>query len=128
MTTENLGSLIDRYYEMRTKRIEAAREVDKMKRQELEIKQQIMVEMDTNGLGKVTGQVATAGITTNIVPEVEDWEAVHKYIREHDRFDLLQKRLSVVAWRDMVLDGGELVPGTLVNEVRDLSLTRAHRS
>lgn len=127
MTQQTLGQLIDQLYDMRAARIEAAREVDKMKREEVQLKERIMTELDVTGLGKASGATATCGITTTIKPHVESWQDVHNYIRENDRFDLLQKRISVTAWRDMVLDEGELVPGTLVNEVRDLSLTKAHR-
>lgn len=128
MKENTLGQLIDQYYEQRQKRIEAARKVDKMKTEEGLMKARIMEQMDEWGLGKASGANATCGITTSIKPEIVDWDEVYKYIREEDRFDLLQKRMSVTAWRDMVLDGGELVPGTMVNEIRDLSLTRAHRS
>ncbi len=123
----NIGTLIDGLYALRSRRLELTKEVENMKSQETTMRQQIIMELDNIGLAKASGTEATVGITMSIQPEIEDWDEVHKYIREHDRFDLLQKRISVVAWRDLINEEGTLVPGTLVTEVRDISLTKAHR-
>lgn len=123
----NIGTLIDGLYALRSRRLELTKEVENMKSQETTMRQQIIMELDNIGLAKASGTEATVGITMSIQPEIEDWDAVHKYIRENDRFDLLQKRISVVAWRDLINEEGTLVPGTLVTEVRDISLTKAHR-
>lgn len=123
----NIGTLIDGLYALRSRRLELTKEVENMKSQETTMRQQIIMELDDIGLAKASGTEATVGITMSIQPEIVDWDEVHKYIREHDRFDLLQKRISVVAWRDLINEEGTLVPGTLVTEVRDISLTKAHR-
>ena len=123
----NVGTLIDGLYALRAKRLETQKLVDEMKVEEQKMRGLIMMELDEMGLAKASGATATCGITMSIQPEIEDWEAVHKWIRDNDRFDLLQKRLSVVAWRDLISEAGVLVPGTLVTEVRDISLTKSSR-
>ena len=123
----NIGTLIDGLYALRSRRLELTKEVENMKSQETTMRQQIIMELDNIGLAKASGTEATVGITMSIQPEIEDWDEVHKYIRELDRFDLLQKRISVVAWRDLINEEGTLVPGTLVTEVRDISLTKSSR-
>ena len=125
--SSTLGATIDALYSLRQMRIEMARKVDEMKGQEAAMKREIMEVLDETGLGKATGAVATCGIMTSVVPVIEDWDTIYAWIRENDRFDLLQKRISVTAWREMALDG-TVVPGTAVDEARDISLTKAHRN
>ena len=124
----SIGNLIDQLYQLRQDRLKVEKEVAAMKSQETELRARIMEELDDVGLAKATGAVATAGIIQSIQPYVEDWEQVHAYVRANNRFDLLQKRLSAPAWRSLIEEDGQLVPGTLVTEVRDISLTKASRS
>lgn len=122
-----LGGLIDQLYALRADRLDLTKRVDAMKSEEASLRSRILEELDDIGLAKASGAMATCGVTMSIQPMVEDWDKVHEWIREHNRFDMLQKRLSIVAWRDLVQDSGELVPGTLVTEVRDVSLTKSTR-
>ena len=123
----NIGTLIDALYATRQKRLELTREVDEFKTAEAAFRSQIMDILDANGLAKASGTQATCGITSKIEPHIFDWEMVHEFVRTQNRFDLLQKRLSPPAWRDL-MDAGTLVPGTDVVPTRDLSLTRVSRS
>jgi hypothetical protein len=121
-----LGSLIDEYYSKREARLAAERGIKDLKEAETALKFSIMDLLRDSGLKKATGEVATASIRTNLVPYVEDWDLIHSYIKDNDRFDLLQKRLSVTAWRDLH-ETGVNVPGTTAVEDEDLSLTKASR-
>ena len=121
-----LGLIIDALYALRQKRLELQREVDKLKGEEVSMRETILLMLDQAGLGKASGALATCGITTKIEPVVEDWDEVHNFIRTHNRFDLLQKRLSAPAWRDL-RENGELVPGTVEQVVQDVSLTKSSR-
>ena len=127
MESTKLGELIDRLYNHRQNRLALEKRVQEMKSEEHTLRQLVMAELDEVGLAKASGSTATVGIVESTQPQIEDWEAVHKYIREHDRFDLLQKRLSVLAWRDLVQKDGFLVPGTVATTVYDLSLTKSGR-
>ncbi|TXH51678.1 MAG: hypothetical protein E6Q97_17990 [Desulfurellales bacterium] len=121
-----LGELIDAVYNLRTMRIEAQRKVDTMKAEETSLKEQIRNKLDEVGLQRASGSVATAGVKSSTEPQVTDWDAVHNWIRDHNRFDLLQKRLSAPAWRDLYGEG-TTIPGTEPVDVYDLSLTKASR-
>jgi hypothetical protein len=126
MLHTELGLLIDAVYNLRAERLELARKVDALKNEEVQQKTRIMEILQSYGLAKASGQVATAGQVHKIEPTVVDWEALHGYIRENNRFDLLQKRISSPAWRELQ-DEGTLVPGTEPTEVWDLSLTKSTR-
>lgn len=125
-TEETLGSMIDKLYATRQNRLETTKQVDELKEREREMRAQIIDLLDAVGLAKASGMIATCGKTTSLEPVVNDWEQVHKYIKENDRFDLLQKRLSTMAWRDLYVEGNK-VPGTESVLVVDISLTKSTR-
>ncbi len=122
----SIGNMIDSLYDLRQQRLNLQKQVDALKEQETALREAILFELDMNGLAKASGSHATAGVTLAIQPSVEDWDAVYGFIKQHERFDLLQKRLSTTAWRELV-DEGVHVPGTFVTEVRDVSLTKSAR-
>ena len=122
----NIGTFIDNLYEARAKRLALDKEVTAAKIVENEAKEALIAQLNEMGLTKASGTFATVGIKTTAVPHITDWDAVHKFIRENDRFDLIQKRIGVVAWRDMY-EAKVLVPGTECAFEVDLSLTKAKR-
>ena len=121
-----LGESIDALYTARATRLAMAIELKELKATESAAKLVVLKLLGESGLEKASGKLATAGITTDDVPHVVDWEAVHSYIKDNDRFDLLQKRIGVLAWRELFKDG-VLVPGTEAAIDTDLSLTKSSR-
>lgn len=125
--TLTLGQAIDNLYAARAARLAKAKEVKDLQVTEAIAKVQVLQMLNDTGLAKASGMTATASITTEDIPFIKDWEAVHEYIKINDRFDLLQKRIGVVAWRDLFKDG-ILVPGTEPAVDTDISLTKSTRN
>jgi hypothetical protein len=126
MKLNELGLGIDALYALREKRLDIEKQVKEMKQQEYQLRNEILLVLGESGLAKASGQMATASVRVSTIPIVEDWESVYAYIVDNDRFDLLQKRLSTVAWRDLA-ESGTLVPGTASVEDTDISLTKSTR-
>lgn len=122
-----LGEAIDTLYQARAARLAMAKEVKELQVKEAQAKTEVLKLLGESGLAKASGKLATAGITTEDVPYIKDWDQVYEYIKSNDRFDLLQKRIGVVAWRDLFKDG-VLVPGTEPAIDTDLSLTKSTRN
>jgi hypothetical protein len=118
--------MIDTLYATRQKRLDVTKEVDALKVEEAQMRERILEMLDEQGMAKASGYMATCGIKKSIEPVTTDWEQIHEFIRIENRFDLIQKRLSAPAWRDL-FNTGILVPGTDSVEVRDLSLTKSTR-
>lgn len=125
-TLEDLGTLIDTLYATRQQRLEIQKEVDALKNTETGLRGQILDLLENSGLAKASGQLATCGVKVSIEPSVVDWDEVHEFIRINNRFDLIQKRISAPAWRDLYQEG-VTIPGTVPEEVRDISLTKSTR-
>lgn len=122
-----LGEAIDTLYQARAARLAKAKEVKELQATEAAAKLKVLRLLGEAGLEKASGKLATAGILTEDVPYVKDWDALYGYIKENDRFDLLQRRIGVVAWRDLFKDG-VLIPGTEAGVDTDLSLTKSTRN
>ena len=76
----SIGEQIDTLYEARQKRLALEKQVEALKREETQMRQSIMIKLDEIGLAKASGNLATSGITTKVVPEVEDWDEVYRFI------------------------------------------------
>lgn len=122
-----LGESIDALYQARAARLAKAKEAKDLQAAEVAAKLEVLRLLGEAGLEKASGKLATAGILTEDVPYVKDWDALYGYIKENERFDLLQRRIGVVAWRDLFKDG-VLIPGTEAGVDTDLSLTKSTRN
>ena len=122
-----LGETIDLLYETRQQRLELEKSAQELKSKETQLREELLDMLSSIGLEKASGKQATVGIRRNEVPLVVEWEDIHQFIKTSDRFDLLQKRLSAPAWRELY-QGGILVPGTVMGIDTELSLTKSTRS
>ena len=122
----NLGELIDDLYTKRAMRLVAQKKTDEAAAIEAVAKTALIEHLQVIGLSKASGSLATASIKSVTIPKVQDWTEIHNWIRVNDRFDMLHKRISEVAWRE-TLEAGILVPGTESQDDIKLSLTKASR-
>ncbi len=85
-----------------------------------ELEAQIVIRMQEQGLDKVSNDLCTISIKQEIVPTVENWDDVHEHIVKTNQFELLQKRMSATAYRELITLGMD-VPG-----VKSTELTRVN--
>ena len=103
MKVKTLGSLIDSAFELREKR-RALAEQDKLLVEQFEaVQQEIMERLDAEGTDKASSKKATVSISSNVVANVEDWDAFHAFIKKTGFFHLLQRRVSDAAYREMAM-------------------------
>lgn len=127
LSITDLGSTIDALYAAREMRLDLEKKVKELKSNEQDMRNAILECLSASGLQKASGGMATCGIKRSIIPAVSNWDKVFEYIKDNDRFDLVQKRISVLAWRS-TYEEGETIPGTEAVEDVDVSLTKASRS
>ena len=93
---------------------------DKLKQleqlQKRELEYEIAIKMQEQGLEKVSNDLCTISVKAEMVPSVQDWDAVHQHIIDTNQFELLQKRMSATAWRELAKMGME-VPGVVGTEL-----------
>ena len=95
--------------------------------QEKELKQvqnaleaEIAADMERQGLTQTGNDVCTISLKTETVPTVEDWDVLHQHISDTGRFELLLKRMSATAYRELIAMEPS-VPG-----VRSTELTKVN--
>lgn len=119
----DLGTAIDKLYELRSQRLNVEKVVKTMKSDELALRVHIKQMLDSINLDGAKGSAATAAVITSVDPVAKDWLQIYEFIRENDAFDMLQKRLSSMAVKER-WESGILVPGIEKFDNWDLSITK----
>jgi len=82
--------------------IKALQEVEKkLKSRQRELEATLMTRLDQQGIDRVGNDVCTVSLKKEIVPTVEDWDKVQQHVRDTGQFELLQKRMSATAYREL---------------------------
>lgn len=106
----SIGLCADLYHDTRTLRLAIEKVAESVAAREKEIKDHIINNLSKSDDTGAAGKRYRAQIVTKTTPAAADWQKIHEFIRDNDRFDLLQKRLSDKAVQDM-WEAGEEVPG-----------------
>lgn len=110
---KELGACADLLYKMKADRLAQSKKLEAMEKDEKELKEHIIATLPKSKASGVAGKVARVTVTNKEIPQVEDWTKFYSYVKKHNRFDLMQRRLAEKAVNDM-LDEGEKVPGVRV--------------
>lgn len=119
-----LGRCADLYHEVRSVRLAMEKEVEAVKARESEIKEHIIANLSKSDDTGAAGLRYRAQIITKTKFVVKEWPVLFSWIRKHDRFDMLQKRISDTAVADFVEEEKRLLPGTERVQVPELSVTK----
>ena len=123
MELTELTHLVDEYCVKRENRLEADKYAKQLKADETELKERVIAEMLKHDCGMVGGTYKKVTVQTKLKPMAADWEQVYGYIREHDAFELLQRRLNEGAVKER-LEAGEDLTGVEFYELNDLSVAK----
>lgn len=122
-----LGDCIDLAYNLREERLEKEKEVKALKLRELALRNHLFNLLEAGGLEGAKGAVATASRSDELKPQVTDWDAFYAYVHENNAFELLERRVARVAYRER-FEAGVLIPGTEAYLYPKLSLTKSSRN
>lgn len=124
MTPSEMGELADLYAAKRQERIQAGKVAKKLEDEENQLKGELMNAMIKDKMAAVGGRVSVVNIKTTDEPTVTDWPKLYEFIKEHDAFDLLHRRLTGTAvklrWEDDIT-----VPGIGTFPVSKLTVSGA---
>ena len=113
---KNLNTLLDELASIRgeIKSLQEQEKVLKLRQNDLDS------EIIRQGLDQIANDVCTVPKKIDVVPTVEDWDVVHQHILDTKQFELLQKRMSATAWREL-LQMGQAVPGVKATELTKIN-------
>ena len=90
-----------------------------IKEREEEIARDLIRELEKTGLKRIANDSATISVVTENVPDVTDWDQFYRFISEQQAFELLHKRVSATAFRE--LSQTQDVPGVQTRELVKLN-------
>lgn len=108
------------YRDVRAVRLSMQKQTDDVKSFETRLEESLVNEMETDQGIVVDGYSFV--VTSKPKPIVKDWEKFFALVRQLDRFDLLQKRVSDKAVMDM--ENWHLLPGVERFNAKSLSVTK----
>lgn len=94
MELSEIAHKIDLLYEKRAARIAADKAAADLKKEETKLSEEVLQMMREHDLSALGGNRCTVKVRVERKPTVADWTALYEYIKEHDAFDLLHKRLT----------------------------------
>jgi hypothetical protein len=94
---ESLAACADLLYTTREMRLDIEKQVDALKQRETQLREHLINTLPKGEASGIAGRIARVAIVVKEEPQVQDWDAFYGYIKEHDAFDLLQKRMSAPA-------------------------------
>jgi len=123
---KNLGELIDAYSEQKTMRQFHEKEAEKFSANMAEIEARILQAMADQHLEQAAHGGTIVRPKEHTYAHVEDWSKFYDFIEKERYFHLLEKRVSVTGYREL-LDLGRQVPGVVPFVKTKLSVTKSAR-
>src|SRR5574343_689738 len=116
-----IGAKIDQLHRLREKKRALEEQVNAVSAEMALLENALMEQMDSEGVTKSTGALATVGISETVKPNIEDWDAFYAYIHRHKYYHLLERRPSVTGCRELLETKGK-IPGVVPFTQRKLNI------
>lgn len=119
----SMGRVADLYADVRALRLLMEKEVEPIQARESQLREYLISNISKSDDTGAAGLRYRAQIVIKETPRAVDWPKIYSYIRENDRFDLVQKRLGEKAVADMLSDG-QKIPGIEIAKIPTVSITK----
>lgn len=119
----SIGRCADAYHDVRELRLAMEKEVAPVKQREAELLGHMIDSLSTSDDTGASGLRYKVQIVTSEQPTVTDWDALHDFVYDNDRFDLMSKSISTKAVKEM-FEAGEKIPGVSQITVKKASITK----
>jgi len=117
------GACADLPYQLREARLALQHQAERFEKAESALRDYFIASLPKSSQTGCAGKLARVQIEVKPVPQAEDWEKVHSYIRDNDAWELLQRRLNESAVRER-WEAEEQIPGVVVFNAKKVSVTK----
>jgi len=126
--TVTVDVVIKKYMKLREEKAVVEAEIkermDAIKANMEKLEAWLKAKLDADGLTSFKTDYGTAFLTTTDFASVENWDAVLRFIREEDAFDMLEKRVSKTAVRGYIEANKEVPPGVKYGTKLDINVRK----
>ena len=112
-----LNELIDEKKSIKDKLTNLNVQISELKAREDTLDTKIIEKLDSEVLARSANEVASVSIREDLVPDVQDWDALYQHISDTNDFSLLHRRVSSTAFKERI-NQGDAVPGLQTREIR----------
>ena len=118
-----LGDVADLLYKTKQKRLAKQKEVEALEAEENELREHIIKTLPQSNASGVAGRLARVSVESKEVAQVDNWDSFYAYVKKHNAFELMQKRLSLKAVDERIADGVK-VPGVKMFKLKTVSINK----
>jgi hypothetical protein len=126
--TVTVDAVIKKYMKLRSQKdaveAEIKERVDTIKADMAKLEAWLKAKLDADGLTSFKTEYGTAFLTTTDFANVDDWDAVLRFIREEEAYDMLEKRVSKTAVRGYIEANKEVPPGIKYGTKLDINIRK----
>lgn len=119
-----IGGMTDDLVKLRDRKRELQDQIDAIEQEYKALEEQLIQKLDSEGTDKGAGKLGTCSVTSSVVANVVDWDALNAYIKKTGYFHLYQRRVSDPAARELFESKGK-IPGVEPFTKRKLNLRSA---
>ena len=105
-----LNDMIDRMFLLREKKREHEAKIKEVEEEYKALALEFQAKCKEAGTDYARGSLASASITEQVVPVIDDWELFSEWVMDNDALYMLHRRVSAGPWKEL-RDTGEEVPG-----------------
>ena len=116
-----IGVKIDTLQKLREKKRKLEASVKEVADSMSVLEKELMEQMDTEGVMKSTGKLASVSISESEKPSIEDWDLFYGYIHRNKYYHLLERRPSVTGCRELFEKKGK-IPGVVPFTQRTINM------
>lgn len=113
---QTMDELLTELTEVRTSLKNLQEKERGFKSRKMELEARIVSSLKQQGIDRIGNASCTVSIKEEVVPTVEDWDQVYQHLLQTKQFELIQKRMSATAFREL-LQMGMNVPGVKATEL-----------
>lgn len=126
----DMKRVVKAYIRLRDKRSEIKKayeaEDEKYKAAQERLEGEMLRFLEENKMDSVRTEAGTFFRQEQITPSASDWSALYDFIREHNAFEFLERRVTKKAVKEYMEDhDGALPPGVQVFRKYDVSVRRS---
>lgn len=118
-----IGAVADLLYETRQKRLELQKTCDELESQEKQLKEHIINTLPKSEATGAAGKLCRVTVVNDTTPQVEDWDALYRYIKRTGSFELLNRALSKSAANERI-EAGKAIPGVKLFPIVKVSINK----
>lgn len=126
--TVTVDAVIKKYMKLRSQKeaveAEVKERINQIKADMTKLEAFLKAKMDADGLTSLKSEHGTAFLTTTDFANVDDWDAVLRFIREEDAYDMLERRVSKTAVRGYIEANKEVPPGVKYGTKLDINIRK----